>query len=308
MTRITRSAGIAVLSTLALAPGAQAACLRVGIYQDDPARSLPALRKQVGPGVTAISTYLTAGRPLSAALVRTANRNKAQLVVTWLPDGGRDGATQPAYRLKVIAKGKYDSSLRALTRQLRKVRKGVVLRPMPEMNTPWYPWSGAANGNAAGDYVAAWKRVRSAVRSVPGGARVKLLWSPYARSIPDNGINGLPTYFPGAAQVDLVGASAYNFGARPPLLWSEPGTLFGSAYTTIQALAPKPFWLAETASAAAGGDKAGWINTLTSLRTTSMPKLAGVIWFDAKDPYGDFRLQGAPVRTAFKGLLKGACR
>ena len=39
-----------------------------------------------------------------------------------------------------------------------------------------------------------------------------------------------------------------------------------------------------------------------------MPKLAGVIWFDAKDPYGDFRLQGAKVTSAFKGLLKGACR
>ena len=308
MTRITRTAGIAVLTALALAPAAQAACLRVGIYQDDPARSLPALRKHVGSGVTAISTYLTAGRPLSPALVRTANRNRAQLVVTWLPDGGRDGATQPGYRLKATAKGRFDGSLRKLARQLRGVRKGAVLRPMPERNTPWYPWSGTTNGNASGDFVGAWKRVRQAVRSVPGGSRIKLLWSPYARSIPDTGANGIPKYFPGAGQVDLVGASAYNFGARPPLLWSEPGALFGSVYATIQALAPKPFWLAETGSAAAGGDKAGWINTLATLRATSMPKLAGVIWFDAKDPYGDFRLQGAKVTSAFKGLLKGACR
>ena len=302
------AAPLAVLTALALAPAAQAACLRVGVYQDDPGRSLPTLRRHVGTGVTAISTYLTAGRPLAPSLLRAARKSRAQLVVTWLPDGGRDGATQPAYRLKAIAKGKYDASLRKLVRQLRSVKKGAVLRPMPEMNTPWYPWSGTANGNAPADYAAAWRRVRRAVRSAPGGSRVKLLWSPYARSVPDSGVNSIPKYFPGAGQVDLVGASAYNFGARPPLLWSEPGALFGAAYATIQALAPKPFWLAETGSAAAGGDQAGWIDTLATLRATSMPKLAGVVWYDAKDPYGDFRLQGTKVTAAFKRLLKGACR
>lgn len=305
--RSVRCAAIAMIAALTLAPAASA-CIRVGVYQDDPAGGLPALRKRVGNGVSAISTYLTAGRPLSSGVVRTANRNRASLVVTWLPDSGRDGSAQPAHRLKAIARGKYDRSLRALVRQLRGVRKGAVLRPMPEMNTPWYPWSGAANRNKPADYAKAWKRVRRAVRSAPGGKRVKLLWSPYARSIPDTGKNAIRAYFPGAAQVDLVGASAYNFGARPPLLWSEPGTLFGSAYATIQALAPKPFWLAETGSAAAGGDKAGWIRALAKLQATSMPKLAGVLWFDVKDQFGDFRLQGKPVTDAFRALLKGGCR
>lgn len=307
--RSAACAGIAVLTTLTLTPSAAAApCLRVGVYQDDPGRGMPALKKQVGRGVTAISTYMTAGRPLSPSLIRAANRNRASLVVTWQPDAGRDGSTQPAHRLKATAKGKYDRSLRALVRQLRAVRKGAVLRPMPEMNTPWYPWSGTANRNAPADYAKAWQRVRKAVRSAPGGKRVKLLWSPYARSIPDTGANAIRAYFPGASQVDLVGASGYNFGARPPLLWSEPGTLFGSAYTTIQSLAAKPFWLAETGSGAAGGDKAGWIRTLATLRSTSMPKLAGVLWYDVKDPFGDFRLRGAPVTSAFSALLKGACR
>jgi hypothetical protein len=39
-----------------------------------------------------------------------------------------------------------------------------------------------------------------------------------------------------------------------------------------------------------------------------MPKLAGVVWYDVKDPNGDFRIQGKTVTTAFKTLLKGACR
>ena len=182
-----------------------------------------------------------------------------------------------------------------------------MLRPMSEMNTPWYPWSGTANGNAPGEYLKAWSRVRKAVRAAVGGTRIKLLWSPYSRSIPDTGANAIKAYFPGAAQVDLVGASGYNFGARPPLLWSEPGSLFGSAYTTIEALAAKPFWLSETGSAANGGDKPGWIRTLATLRSTSMPKLAGVVWYDAKDQFGDFTLTAKPVGDAFRELLKGAC-
>jgi len=306
-----RHAGAALAAALVLAPAASASgasCVNVGVYQDNPASSLPALKKHVGAGVTSISTYMTAGRPLAPSIIAMANRSHAALLVTWQPDAGKSGAKQPGYRLGRVAAGRYDASLRALVRQLRGVRKGAVLRPMPEMNTPWYPWSGAANGNTPADYAKAWNRVRKAVRSAPGGTRIKLLWSPYARSIPDNGINAISSYFPGASQVDLVGASGYNFGARPPLLWSEPGTLFGSAYTTIEALAPKPFWFAETGSAANGGDKAGWIQTLATLRTTAMPKLAGIVWYDVKDPYGDFRLRGTPITSAFRALLKGACR
>ena len=302
-------AGAAVLAMLALAPSAMAApCVRVGVYQDDPGRGMPALKKQVGKGVTAISTYMTAGKPLSPSLIKAANKNRASLVVTWQPDAGRDGSEQSKYRLSAVAKGKYDKSLKALVKQLRGVRKGAVLRPMPEMNTPWYPWSGTANKNNPADYVKAWKRVRKAVRAAKGGKRIKMLWSPYSRSIPDTGPNAIRAYFPGADQVDLVGASGYNFGARPPLLWSEPGALFGSAYTTIEALAPKPFWLAETGSGASGGDKAGWITTLSTLQATSMPKLAGVVWYDVKDAFGDFRLRTSPVTKAFSSLLKGACR
>lgn len=305
--KLLRWAALAVVAALALAPGASAkTCVSVGVYQDDPLHGLATLQKSVGPGVGTLSTYLTAGRPLSNALIHTANRRHVSLLVTWQPDGGHDGATQPKYRLRKISKGGYDRSLRSLGRQFRKVRKGVILRPMPEMNTPWYPWSGTVNGNKPADFVAAWKHLRTAVRK-GAGKKVKLLWAPYARSIPDSGANSMSAYFPGAAQVDVVGADAYNFGNRSPLAWIEPAGLFSGAYAVIQALAAKPFWIAETGSAATGGDKAAWIGSLASLRTT-MPKLAGVVWFDAKDPFGDFRLKGKSTTSAFKSLLKGRCK
>jgi mannan endo-1,4-beta-mannosidase len=308
--RSVRCLGIGVLAALVLAPAALAAsCVKVGVYQDNPQAGLPALRKQVGARVSVISTYVTAGHPLSAAIISTANRGKASLVVTWQPDSGKStAAKQPAYKLTTVAKGKYDASLRALVRQLRSVHRGAVLRPMPEMNTTFHPWSGTVNGNTPAEYVKAWDRVRRAVRKAKGGSAIKLLWSPYARSIPDTGANAIRSYFPGKGNVDLVGASGYNFGNVHGLLWTEPGGIFSAAYTTIEALAAKPFWLSETGSTATGGDQAGWIRTLATLHATTMPKLAGVIWYDVKDPYGDFRIRGKQDTAAFKTLLKGACR
>ena len=103
----------------------------------------------------------------------------------------------------------------------------------------------------------------------------------------------------------------------PPIVTELTGIDDVRAIPTLSRLLGSPsaavrrgaaYALRSTGSAAAGGDKAGWINTLATLRATSMPKLAGVIWFDAKDPYGDFRLRGAKVTSAFKTLLKGACR
>jgi Glycosyl hydrolase family 26 len=305
--RITRLlVPTAALAAFATAPAS--ACITVGVYQDNPVSSLPALKRSAGPGLSAISTYLTAGQPLPAQLITAANRYHARLVVTWQPDSGRDGAKQPKYRLAAITKGRYDASLRALVAQLTRVRRGAVLRPMPEMNTSWYAWSGTVNGNSPARWVAAWRHVRGVVKRARHGGRVALLWAPYAQSIPDTGANQIGDYFPGASQVDLVGVSGYNFGATGSLSWSDPGTLFSSAYAAIEAMAPKPFWIAETASTAAGGDKAGWIQSLASLPATSMPKLAGVLWYDVADSNGDFTLRGRSVMSAFRSLLKEACR
>ena len=297
-----------LVCALASAPARLGACITVGVYQDNPATSLRPLDRTVGSGISMISTYLTAGQPLAQSLITTANRDHAGLLVTWDPDAGSDGASQPHYRLSNVARGHYDASLRALVAQLRTVRRGAVLRPMPEMNTQWYAWSGTVNGNTPSEYIAAWRRVRRAVLSRRGGLAIKLLWAPYAQSIPDTAANQVQAYFPGVSEVDLVGASGYNFGAQAPLTWTDPGTLFGSTYAAIESLTQKPFWLAETGSTAIGGDQAGWILSLATLQITAMPQLAGIVWYDVKDPTGDFRLRGAPVTTAFKSLLKEACR
>jgi hypothetical protein len=39
-----------------------------------------------------------------------------------------------------------------------------------------------------------------------------------------------------------------------------------------------------------------------------MSRLAGVVWYDVRDPSGDFRLLTGPITTAFSSLLQEACR
>jgi len=145
--------------------------------------------------------------------------------------------------------------------------------------------------------------VRKVVRA-SGGKKIRILWAPYARSVPATPQNAIPAYFPGATEVDLVGTSAYNFGATGGLAWTEPDPLFEDAYRQISALSPKPFWIAETGSTSVGGKRELWISQLAGL-STSIPNLAGIVWFDVRDRNGDFRMSATKSsRLAFSKFLR----
>lgn len=308
MNRTTRSLCLAVGALAFGAPTAMA-CVNVGVYQDQPAKTLPALQKVAGKNVKTVSTYLTVGHALDPKLVTLAKKNGVKLLISWLPDAGQDSAKAPGYRLSAIAAGKFDADLKALGKQIKALPHGAIVRPMPDANTPWYAWSGTVNGNRPGDYAKAWKHVRKVLIKAAGAKKVRLLWSVYARSVPDAKNNALSVYFPGAKQVDLVGADAYNFGNAQGLTWTAPADLFLPAYGTIQKLAAKkPFWISETGSTARGGDEGAWIGALGQLGKT-MPKLAGVVWYDVRDATGDFRVprKGA-AGAAFKAFVKNACK
>jgi len=286
------------------AGGVSGGCLQVGLYSDQPARDLRHLGK-TGRRVTTISVYLGPGERVSQSVLRYARAHHSRLLVTWQPDNGSGKAKQPAYRLSKIRNGKLDADLRGLARQLARARVPVVFRPMPEANTPWYAWSGTVNGNTPAEYVRAWRHVRAVVRGV-AHARVKLLWSPYAYSIPDTDPNALARYWPGHGSVDLVGVDAYNFGDRNGQAFTAPVDLFNAAYASIEKLAPLPFWIAETGSAAQAGGQAQWIRELGGLRAT-FPRLAGVVWYGVKDANGDFRLRSGSSKAAFRSIPGRRC-
>jgi hypothetical protein len=310
--RPRRGAGARRLLLLAAAWGilvpAAHACVNVGVYQDNPPRTLPALAKAVGPGVSTLSIYVTTGKPIDPKVLTLVKARRLRLIVSWLPDNGSDGANKPKYRLSRINAGRFDAQIRALAKQLKPLRNQVLFRPMPEPNTPWHAWSGMVNRNTPQQYVKAWKRIRTIVRKT-AGKRVKLLWTPYARGVPDSDTNGFAAYFPGTAYVDQIGLSAYNFGQAQGLAWSDPAPLFEDAYQALTALAPgKPFWIAETGSTETGGDKAQWIKDLASLGS-ELPTLRGVVWFDVKEKTGDFRIRAnRQTIAAFRSLLGGRCK
>jgi hypothetical protein len=303
------AAGALLAATAAVAPAARPPalpkrCLELGIYRDDPVATYPALLKGLGPNVTTVSTYVTAGSGLDPRLGALARKRGLRLLVSWMPDNGTDDPDLTRYSLANITGGTLDADLRALAREMKAANVPVLFRPMPEPNTPWYAWSGTENGNTPAEYALAWRHVRSVVRRV-AGTKVSFLWTPYVRSVPDTPENAIDRYFPGSSYVDAVGVSGFNFGTTGDLVWTDAKALFLPAYTAIQQLAAKPFWIAETGSTADGGSKTGWITSLRSLRT-AMPKLRGVVWFDVADPEGDFRLVGPALRTA-KSLLKRRC-
>ena len=159
MNRTTRSLCLAVGALAFGAPTAMA-CVNVGVYQDQPAKTLPALQKVAGKNVKTVSTYLTVGHALDPKLVKLAKKNGVKLLISWLPDAGQDTAKAPGYRLSAIAAGKFDPDLKALGKQIKALPHGAIVRPMPDANTPWYAWSGTVNGNRPGDYAKAWKHVR----------------------------------------------------------------------------------------------------------------------------------------------------
>ena len=71
------------------------ACVNVGVYQDQPAKTLPALQKKAGKNVKTVSTYLTVGHALDPKLVKLAKKHGVKLLISWLPDAGKDTAKAP---------------------------------------------------------------------------------------------------------------------------------------------------------------------------------------------------------------------
>ena len=197
---------------------------------------LPAARRLPGPPgdrLPAARRRGRAGRDHALAVRRCARADRPAadrdgagaallLVVAWQPD-------DRAATLARVAAGRYDAALRRLVRQLRSLPAAPILRPMPEPNTPWYAWSGEVSaGRVASATCSAWRHVWRVVRRTPGGQRIRLMWTPYARSVPDEAGNRIGSYFPGRTFVDAVGAVGYNFGQdRPARLDGSAGAVRG---------------------------------------------------------------------------------
>ena len=208
-------------------------------------------------------------------------------LLTWEPWDYNGGTTQPAYRLAAIANGTYDPYIKRWAAQVKAWNKPLMLRFAHEMNGTWYPWSEAVNGNAAGQYVTAYRRVVSLFRSA-GAANVTWIWSPnvvFAGSVP------LSRLYPGDTYVDWTALDGYNFGTTTGAGWQSFEQVFGASITQVRGLSSKPFMIGEVGSAEQGGNKAAWITDFFG-RMAARPEIRAYGWFN-HDKEADWRIQSS---------------
>ena len=220
-------------------------------------------------------------------------------VVTWEPWDPSRGVNQPAYALDRIAAGDFKAYETMWAKQVKAYGKPVVLRFAHEMNGNWYPWSAQANGNTAGDYVAAWRHVRS-VFSAQKVTNVSWSWSP---NVPYVGSTPLSSLYPGDAYVDQVALDGYNWGTTQPWsTWTSFWDLFAPGVAELRTLTDKPLLIAEVGSAEQGGDKAKWVRDMFAA-LAQHPEVRGFTWFDyAKE--ADWRIDSTTASLdAFKAGL-----
>jgi hypothetical protein len=182
------------------------------------------------------------------------------LVALKTGSGSRDEVITP----RKISQGGGDPYLVALNHAIAAFVKQIYIRPFPEMNGHWSPYSaydengrlrGASHSTAVfrkafarvflilhgGPSVDA-KLARLGLPPVAGtleenpAPRLHVMWSPQAYGSPNVPGNSAHAYYPGAAYVDAVGDSIYDIGGKAE--WAGADALY-------RAYPGKPFAIAE---------------------------------------------------------------
>ncbi len=267
-------------ATAAVIPPISSAALRFGVSTPGgplATSELDAVATLVNENPSIVMSYKDFSQAAPIADLNAVDARGATSLITWEPWlWSGNGANQPAYALDRITAGDFDTYLQQWGTALASWDKPVMLRFAHEMNGNWYPWAESANGNQAGDYVAAWRHVHDVVAAT-GATNVQWVWSP---NVPYWGSTPLSGLYPGAGYVDIVGLDGYNWGtAASWSSWTSPSALFGDGLTALRSLAPgKPIMISETASAEAGGSKADWNTALVSY-LAAQSDVTAFVWF-----------------------------
>jgi hypothetical protein len=233
------------------------------------------------------------------ALARRINARGAVPLLSWEPwDSWRGGADQPEYALRRIAAGDHDALIDRWARQVRAFHRPVMLRFAAEMNGDWLPWSTGVNGNAAGDYVAAWRHVRSRFRRA-GADNAVWVWNPIADY---EGATPLAELFPGVGEVDWVAVDGYNWGATRAWGWQSYADVFAPTVAAFRILAPGvPVMIAET-GCAPDPRKPRWVTA--TLEAAHADGVRALVWFEFTKET-DWRLSGsASAARAARSVLR----
>ena len=194
---------------------------------------------------------------------------------------GREWVHQPAFSLRRIIDGTYDTHIRAFAEQAADWNWPFFLRFDWEMNGFWFPWNEGVNGNKPGEFVVAWRHVHD-IFTEAGATNATWVWCPNIALV--KRLKKFRPLYPGNAHVDWTCIDGFNWGnTRYSAGWMSFNQVFHSTYRTISQIAPqKPMIVGETASDERGGSKAHWIRDTLRIVPSRYRKIRGLIWFNEK--------------------------
>lgn len=175
-------------------------------------------------------------------------------------------------KLRDIAAGKYDSSIRTWAQQAASWGYPFFLLLDVEMNGTWAPYSPGVNGNTATDFINMWRHFHDVAVNA-GAKNITWVWAPNVD--PRSLFTPYSQVYPGSAYVDWTGLDGFNKDGTQTFSW-----LYGSSYNKLLQLAPtKPIMVTQTSSVEV--KKAAWITeALVNQLPNYFPKIEALLWFN----------------------------
>lgn len=249
--------------------------LQIGVYDPHEQYGL-----SDGPSIEHVFIYWqSVDAPMLAAKMRLAAERGRTLLVTVEPytkaENWRDGGNR---LFKDILGGKFDDQIRTVCNTISTFPGKYWIRWGHEMEDPSsrYPW---ARGDPDG-YIKAYRYFADACKEL--APRARLVWSP-------KGNAGLGEYFPGSHYVDIIGVALWGlekwdidtYGKRRSFIES-----FAEKYRRVEKFR-KPVIIAELGISGSASYRERWMTQISRLSggATSFPLLAGVVYFNDKEPY-----------------------
>jgi hypothetical protein len=273
-------------------------------YYESGARELRALERKLGTKLEIVSGFVdweyVLGNERDLALTERGTRT---LLYSWEPHC----TSQGCITLAGVARGEHDAYLQRVAASMKQFPYELYVRPWGEMNAEWSAWQPDSGRNRAGtreEFIAAWRHVRTLFRE-QGAHNLKFVFNPDASDFDSN--TRVPSIWPGAEYVDVLGIDGYNWGDGKGDSWTAFEDIFARMYGVLTALHPSaPVWICEVgakepreddgtptrpAPLDPAHDKGAWIDAM--MESTAFPRLAALVYFNVRKER-DFRFESSP--------------
>jgi hypothetical protein len=217
--------------------------------------AVTSFEQSVGHPIDLVHVYDAWGKPFPAAVDKYVTSRKKVLLLTW----GGDPDT------RAIVAGKDDAMIAAHARELKRLRRPVMLEFRHEMDRPNLQWT--IHGPAA--YIAAWDHIRKIFSSV-GASNVSWVWCPTGYGFQ---VGRAAAFYPGAKQVDWVCADVYADSPSQSLAAAAAPFLYWARHTG------KPIVLGEFAVNGSGGGWSSWLAAAARLARSNR-QIRALAYFD----------------------------